>query len=210
MKVEKSNVNKLNSGQTPGIVTGALFALLTIVSGSALAQSAADNIRPVSEVCMAGQPCVGQPASGGSMTSSSGSGASASASNSSANASSSGSSSTGGSAANTNTASSSAPADEEPADAQSDSAAATDVAAASSDVDAEAIYNRNCMACHMTGAAGAPKLDDDAAWEERLAKGMDAVMTNVYNGIGAMPARGLCMSCSDEDLRAVVDYMISQ
>lgn len=190
---------KLNTSQTTGIVTGALFALLTIVSGSALAQSAADNIRPVAEVCMAGQACVGQPASSGSMASSAPSGSSSSTSSDSSS--------------NTNTASSAAPAEEEPASApatQADSAPATEVAAASSDFDPQAVYNQNCMACHMTGAAGAPKLDDDAAWEERLAKGMDAVMTNVYNGIGAMPARGLCMSCSDEDLRAVVDYMVSQ
>lgn len=208
--MEKSNVIKLNSSQTPGIVISALFALLTLVSGSALAQSAADNIRPVAEVCMAGQDCVGQPVSGGSMASSASNGGSDSASNGSTNANSSSTSTDTNNDTNTNTASSSAPAEEEPADAQSANGSSTEVAATSSDFDAEAVYNRNCMACHMTGAAGAPKLDDDAAWDERLAKGMDAVMTNVYNGIGAMPARGLCMSCSDEDLRAVVDYMISQ
>ena len=51
---------------------------------------------------------------------------------------------------------------------------------------------------------------DEAAWNERLEKGMDAVMANVLNGINAMPARGLCADCSDEDLRAIVDYMIEQ
>lgn len=189
---------KLNSSQFIGTLGGApllVAALLTIVSGSALAQSAADNIRPVAEVCMAGQPCVGQTASGGMSAS-----GSSSASTGSAPA-----------AAQTASAPASEPASAPAADqAETDSAPATEVAAASSDVDAQAIYNRNCMACHMTGAAGAPKLDDEAAWNERLEKGMDAVMTNVYNGIGAMPARGLCMSCSDADLRAVVDYMISQ
>lgn len=191
---------KLFSSQFIGTLGRAplmVAALLTIVSGSALAQSAADNIRPVSEVCMAGQPCVGQPASG------------------TMSASSSGATSTSSAPASEQTASApasepaSAPAASQ-ADTDTDSAPATEVAAAASDVDAQAIYNQNCMACHMTGAAGAPKLDDEAAWNERLEKGMDAVMTNVYNGIGAMPARGLCMSCSDADLRAVVDYMISQ
>ena len=68
----------------------------------------------------------------------------------------------------------------------------------------------SCMACHMTGAAGAPKLGDEAAWNERLEKGMDAVMANVMSGINAMPARGLCANCSDEDLHAIVEYMVSQ
>lgn len=187
----------LNSSQSIGTLGRApllVAALLTIVSGSALAQSAADNIRPVAEVCMAGQPCVGQPA-GGAMSASS----SRSASGTSA-------------AQETASAPASEPASAPAADQAdaTDSAPATEMAAAASDVDAQAIYNQNCMACHMTGAAGAPKLDDEAAWNERLEKGMDAVMANVYNGIGAMPARGLCMSCSDADLRAVVDYMISQ
>lgn len=43
-----------------------------------------------------------------------------------------------------------------------------------------------------------------------MAKGMDAVMENVINGVNAMPARGICMSCSDEQLRQVVDYMLAQ
>ena len=76
--------------------------------------------------------------------------------------------------------------------------------------DVESTYQMSCFACHGTGAAAAPKLDDQDAWAERLAKGMDAVMANVLNGVNAMPARGLCMTCSDDDLRRLVDYMISQ
>lgn len=76
--------------------------------------------------------------------------------------------------------------------------------------DAAAKYQMSCFACHGTGAAGAPKLDDKAAWEEKMAKGMDAVMVNVMNGVGAMPAKGLCMDCSESDLMALVEYMSSQ
>lgn len=83
-------------------------------------------------------------------------------------------------------------------------------AAASEEFDPAAAYQMNCMACHTTGAAGAPEIGDDAAWQERLQKGMDAVMQNAINGIGAMPAMGLCMSCSHEQLREIVDYMLDQ
>jgi len=96
-----------------------------------------------------------------------------------------------------------APADPAPAATQTASSSARDF-------DAAATYNQYCMACHMTGAAGAPQLDDEEAWNTRLEKGMDAVMQNVINGIGAMPARGLCNDCNDEQLRAIVDYMVSQ
>ena len=76
--------------------------------------------------------------------------------------------------------------------------------------DAAAAYQQNCFACHASGAAGAPKLDDAQAWEERTEKGMDAMMANVINGVNVMPPKGLCMTCSDDDLRAIVDYMLAQ
>ena len=76
--------------------------------------------------------------------------------------------------------------------------------------DVESTYQMSCFACHGTGAAGAPLLDDADAWAERMAKGMDAVMVNVVNGVNAMPPKGLCMTCSDDNLRTLVNYMISQ
>ena len=76
--------------------------------------------------------------------------------------------------------------------------------------DAAAAYQTSCFACHASGAAGAPLLGDLEAWNSRMEKGMDVVMANVINGINAMPARGLCMDCTDSELRAIVDYMIAQ
>ncbi len=73
---------------------------------------------------------------------------------------------------------------------------------------AEDIYNSNCMACHATGAAGAPKLGDVAAWAGRVEKGIDQVYANAINGFNAMPAKGLCMSCSEDDVKSVVDYIV--
>ena len=72
------------------------------------------------------------------------------------------------------------------------------------------IYNSSCAACHATGAAGAPKLGDTAAWAPRIAQGMDALVSNAINGLNAMPPKGLCMTCSDADLKAAVEYMVSQ
>jgi cytochrome c5 len=72
------------------------------------------------------------------------------------------------------------------------------------------VYDRYCMACHMTGAAGAPLLGDEDAWEPRVARGMDTLMTNTVQGIGAMPPKGTCMDCSDDELQASVEFMIDQ
>jgi cytochrome c5 len=50
----------------------------------------------------------------------------------------------------------------------------------------EAVYSRACVACHSTGAAGAPKLGDIAAWEPRTAQGLDTLVNSVLKGKGAM------------------------
>ncbi len=80
--------------------------------------------------------------------------------------------------------------------------------AAASAFDAGAEYQSKCFACHGTGAAGAPKLGDKAAWKARIAQG-DGIYTNAINGKGAMPAKGGHASLSDDQVKAIVDHMIS-
>ena len=77
--------------------------------------------------------------------------------------------------------------------------------------DVEATYMMSCFACHSTGAAGAPKVAVGNAdeWGPRMEKGMDAVVANAINGLNSMPAKGLCFTCTDEDLAALVVYMVS-
>ncbi len=86
--------------------------------------------------------------------------------------------------------------------------AAAAVSSASEPRSGEAVYNGGCNACHASGAAGAPKLGDVAAWSERLAQGNDTLYSNAIDGINEMPAKGLCMNCSDDEIKAAVDYMI--
>ena len=73
----------------------------------------------------------------------------------------------------------------------------------------EQVYSTTCMACHATGAAGAPKLGDAAAWGPRLEKGLDGLMNSALNGLNAMPPRGTCGNCSDEELKAAVEHMMA-
>ena len=85
-----------------------------------------------------------------------------------------------------------------------------DLAQLSDGFNAEQKYMASCFACHSTGAAGAPKVGEGMAeeWGPRLEKGLDAVVANAINGINTMPAKGLCFDCTDDDLRALVEYMI--
>lgn len=87
-------------------------------------------------------------------------------------------------------------------------AAPTVVAASGGGV--ESNFNKSCATCHNAGVAGAPKFGDSAAWESRIAKGMDTLYASTINGLPpAMPQKGMCFSCSDDDLRALVDYMVN-
>jgi len=74
----------------------------------------------------------------------------------------------------------------------------------------EEVYNAACMACHMTGAGGAPITGDLVAWADRLTKGMDVLHEAGVKGIAgtSMMAKGGCMNCSDEEVIAAVDYMV--
>jgi cytochrome c5 len=86
------------------------------------------------------------------------------------------------------------------------SAGAEGVAAAQTP---DKLYASACQACHMTGAAGAPKMGDIPAWSDRVAKGLDTLVSNAINGIGAMPARG-GSQLDDDQIRVVVEYILEQ
>ena len=66
-----------------------------------------------------------------------------------------------------------------------------------------------CQSCHAAGVNGAPKLGDAAAWEPRLAKGIDALVVSVQKGAGSMPG-GMCNGCSEDDIKALIGKLSGQ
>lgn len=73
--------------------------------------------------------------------------------------------------------------------------------------DPEAVFKRACQMCHNGQLPMAPKKGDHEAWKTRLAQGNDMLVKHVTEGFNAMPPRGLCMDCSADDYKAVIDYM---
>lgn len=70
------------------------------------------------------------------------------------------------------------------------------------------VYDGKCMVCHAAGIAGAPKMGDGADWGARLtAKGPDGLFNNAWNGINAMPAKGTCNDCSEDEIKNAIAYM---
>ena len=72
----------------------------------------------------------------------------------------------------------------------------------------EAVYNQGCAACHTAGLAGAPMLGNLDQWTNRTSKGLEVLTANAYNGYNAMPAKGLCMDCSELEIERSVQYML--
>jgi len=71
------------------------------------------------------------------------------------------------------------------------------------------VYANVCSLCHLDGEAGAPRLKDNANWYRRVQQNSRVVLyRHALDGFNNMPARGACISCGDDDVRAAVDYML--
>ena len=76
------------------------------------------------------------------------------------------------------------------------------------------VYNEACLVCHGGGVGGAPIMGDAEAWSTRIAQGNDTLYMHALEGYsgqaGYMPAKGARMDLSDDEVRAAVDYMVSE
>ncbi len=88
--------------------------------------------------------------------------------------------------------------------------AGTSLTAGSEALSGKGVYDKFCFACHATGVSEAPLLGDVDAWAPRIAKGLDVLWESTNNGLEAMPMRGTCMNCSDDELREAMEYLIGQ
>lgn len=72
------------------------------------------------------------------------------------------------------------------------------------------VFTAVCATCHVSGLLQAPRLGNSDDWAPRLEKGMETLYTHAINGFKNMPARGGRQDLSDDEVKAAVDYMISQ
>lgn len=71
-------------------------------------------------------------------------------------------------------------------------------------------YEETCKMCHETGLADAPKFGNKKDWEPRIAQGVDTLVQHALHGYKAMPAKGGCSTCSDDEIKKAVEYMVSK
>ncbi|WP_322940948.1 c-type cytochrome [Pseudomonas wenzhouensis] len=74
---------------------------------------------------------------------------------------------------------------------------------------ADDIVTKHCSACHATGVLDAPKIGDTAAWKKRADEqgGLDGILAKAISGINAMPPKGTCADCTDDELREAIQKM---
>lgn len=75
------------------------------------------------------------------------------------------------------------------------------------------IFRQFCMTCHGHPpiiAIQAPQIGDQKAWAARRNLGMKTLLDITVKGIGAMPARGGCFECSDQQLIEAIHYILKQ
>jgi cytochrome c5 len=80
--------------------------------------------------------------------------------------------------------------------------------------DGKTIFDQLCHACHVSGAGGSPKISDKAAWAPRVAEGLDTLVRHAIEGYtgntGFMPPKGGNPALTDEQVRATVEWMLTQ
>ncbi|HCG7479348.1 cytochrome c5 family protein [Vibrio parahaemolyticus] len=74
--------------------------------------------------------------------------------------------------------------------------------------DGAKVYGTFCIACHASGVNSAPKSGNADDWAPRIAQGKDVLVKHALEGFNAMPAKGTCMDCSDDEIIAAIDHMI--
>ena len=75
----------------------------------------------------------------------------------------------------------------------------------------ESVWATSCFRCHLYGSNGAASLEDEEYWDIISEKELDELFNSVWKGKygdkGAMPPKGLCNSCSEEQIKKSILYM---
>lgn len=69
-------------------------------------------------------------------------------------------------------------------------------------------YQQYCSICHAAGVAGAPRFQNTQDWAPHISHGIDHMLQNAITGLNAMPPKGTCTSCTEQQLKEAIEYML--
>lgn len=73
------------------------------------------------------------------------------------------------------------------------------------------VYLKACIICHQNGEMAAPRIGNGSNWTMRLKDGgLEALYKNAINGYNSMAPKGACVTCSNNDIKSAVDYILSE
>ena len=73
------------------------------------------------------------------------------------------------------------------------------------------VYVNACIICHQNGKMSAPLIGNSSNWSMRLKNsGLTGLYRHTINGYNSMPVKGACVTCSDNDIVAAVNYILSK
>jgi cytochrome c5 len=85
--------------------------------------------------------------------------------------------------------------------------AALDASAPVVEKSGQEVYEAACVACHGSGALGAPRFENKGDWNARIGQGYDTLVKNAIEGIRQMPPRGGNAGLTDAEVARSVAYM---
>lgn len=68
-------------------------------------------------------------------------------------------------------------------------------------------FGQICAYCHARPETSAPVMGDETQWQQRGAKGFEALVQNTIMGVGNMPALGTCGYCTESEIRKLVEVI---
>jgi cytochrome c5 len=85
--------------------------------------------------------------------------------------------------------------------------AALDASAPVVEKSGKEVYEAACVACHGSGALGAPRFENKGDWGARIGQGYETLVKNAIEGIRQMPPRGGNADLTDAEVARAVAYM---
>jgi cytochrome c5 len=71
-------------------------------------------------------------------------------------------------------------------------------------------YKFVCSSCHEVGIDGAPRIDDEIAWMQRINQGVDTLYSSTLNGKCKVLVQANRKDLSDQTIKEAVDYIVSR
>lgn len=69
------------------------------------------------------------------------------------------------------------------------------------------LFTQKCAQCHVKPETGAPIIGNVEHWQPVKEQGFKLTLKHVVEGKGSMPPLGSCSACTEDDFRALTQFL---